>query len=208
MIQEIFTIGHSQHPLDTFLQMLSRYDITAVADVRSQPYSGVHPHFSREPLEEALKNHKIQYVFLGKELGGRTRDDTCYIGGQVDYERLAGTLEFKNGINRILRGMQLFRVVLLCAEKEPLHCHRSILVGRRLREHGVNVRHILENGDLEDHEQTIERLLTLLNISEPHMFLHDKQAIVSLAYQLQGEKIAFFAEQSITARQVRSKAGL
>jgi uncharacterized protein (DUF488 family) len=208
MIHEIFTIGHSQHSLDVFLQMLGRHDITAVADVRSQPYSGAHPHFSREPLEEALKNHRIQYVFLGKELGGRTRDDTCYIDGKLDYERLAETLEFKSGINRILRGMQLFKVVLLCAEKEPLYCHRCILVGRRLCEHGVNVRHILENGDLEDHEQTIERLLTLLNISEPHMFLHDKQAIVSLAYQLQGEKIAFSIERSITARQVQSKADL
>lgn len=190
MTKEIFTVGHSEHSLEGLFQLLQKHRIEAVADVRSQPYSKLHPHFNRESLERALKSNHVAYVFLGRELGGRTENDTCYVDGKIDYEILASTAEFQSGIDRVLRGIQRYRIALLCAEKDPLHCHRSILISRHLAERGVAVSHILGTGALENHQESLKRLLLTLNMSGPHMF-RDDQGVISLAYQLQGEKIGF-----------------
>jgi uncharacterized protein (DUF488 family) len=149
MEDAIYTVGHSTHPQERFINLLLSHGVTAVSDVRSKPYSRVNPQFNREQLKQALRMHEISYVFLGKELGARSDDPSCYEDGKVQYDRLAKTPLFESAIKRILIGSQKHRVALMCAEKEPLECHRTILVARHLVAAGAEVKHILADGRLE-----------------------------------------------------------
>ena len=97
---EVLTIGHSSHTIERFIELLCQHRVTAVADVRSSPYSQMHAHFNREALAAALKQEGIAYSFLGKELGGRPADKTCYENGRVQYRRVAATPIFRSGLDR------------------------------------------------------------------------------------------------------------
>src|ERR1051325_10744048 len=152
----VYTVGHSTHSIERFIELLTSTHVEAVSDVRSRPYSRMNPQFNREPLEKVLCGVGIKYVFLGKELGARSEDKSCYRNGQVQYDLLASTPLFKQGIDRIKDGARDYRVALMCAEKEPLECHRTILVARRLFEDGISITHILADGRLEEHSRTIE----------------------------------------------------
>jgi uncharacterized protein (DUF488 family) len=197
MTDTVYTIGHSTHSIETFIELLKSHDVSALADVRSRPYSRMNPQFNRENLKEALRNAQIQYVFLGKELGARSDDKSCYRSGQVQYDLLAQTELFKHGIDRVTKGAQVHRVALMCAEKEPLECHRTILVARKLYDDGLAVKHILANGHLEDHAETIERLITTQRIGGVDMF-RDREAVITDAYARQGNVIAYREESPET----------
>src|SRR5690242_9735719 len=132
MEQTVYTIGHSTHAIEKFIALLKSSQIEAVSDVRSWPHSRMNPQFNRETLKRSLREAGIKYVFLGKELGARSEDRGCYRNGQVQYDLLANTELFKQGIERVKEGAQKYRVVLMCAEKDPLDCHRTILVARKL----------------------------------------------------------------------------
>jgi uncharacterized protein (DUF488 family) len=134
-------------------------------------------------------------VFLGKELGARSDDKGCYQNGRVQYNLLAQTDLFRHGIDRVTKGARTHRVALMCAEKEPLDCHRTILVARSLYEHGLAVKHILADGRLEDHADTIERLIATQRVGGVDMF-RDKEAVITDAYNRQGEAIAYREETS------------
>jgi|SRR5947209_10271843 len=189
----VYTIGHSTHSIETFVGLLKRHDISVVSDVRSRPYSRTNPQFNREDLKGALKDAQIKYVFLGKELGARSEDESCYRNGQVQYDLLSKTDLFKRGIERVLEGASQFRIALMCAEKEPLDCHRTILVARALNELGVEIKHILGNGQIEDHTQAIERLINRLRMPGADMF-REHNAIVADAYARRGNEIAYREE--------------
>ena len=137
MAKCIYTIGHSTHTIKKFIELLQRYGITAVADVRSKPYSQMNPQFNRETLKIELGLSGISYVFLGKELGARTKNKSCYCNGRVQYELLAQTEEFQTGLQRLQEGTRSYQIALMCAEKDPLHCHRTILVSRHLLKKGI-----------------------------------------------------------------------
>ncbi len=111
----VFTVGHSTHSAAKVLELLRRNEITAIADVRSQPYSRMNPQFNREPMKDALKSAGISYVFLGRELGARSEDRSCYIDGKVQYDRLARTDLFQRGLARVVDGASRHRIALLCA---------------------------------------------------------------------------------------------
>jgi uncharacterized protein (DUF488 family) len=190
----IFTIGHSTHSLERFVSLLRGQDVTAVTDVRSMPYSRVAPHFSREPLEKGLKEFGIKYVFLGAELGARSNDPSCYQAGRVQYSRLAQTPLFRAGIDRVVRGADLYRIALMCSEREPLACHRTILIARVLSGLGISVKHILADGRVETHDAAIERLLRSVGLSD-HDFFKPKEALVAEALTRQEERIAYTDEK-------------
>ncbi len=155
----IFTIGHSNHSLDAFIELLIQHHITVLADVRSVPYSQFTPHFNREPLVAALKMLQIRYVYLGRELGGRSDDPDCYEDGRIRYERLAQTDRFREGIERVMRGAVEHRIVLMCSEKEPVDCHRTLLVAQSIDEQGMDIAHIHADGRLESHVDAMQRLV-------------------------------------------------
>jgi uncharacterized protein (DUF488 family) len=186
----VYTIGHSTHSIERFLVLLKASVITALGDVRSNPYSRMNPQFNRESLKESLQTVDIKYVFLGKELGARSEDKSCYRNGQVQYDLLSQTDLFKKGIQRVKDGARLYRIALMCAEKEPLECHRTILVARRLYEDGMCIKHILADGQVEEHARTIERLLAKLHIGEQDFFLTNDEITIE-AYRRQGSEIAY-----------------
>ena len=186
----LYTIGHSNYDMERFLELLLQHGIEAVCDVRSHPYSQYCPQFNREPLEVSLRQAGIRYAFFGKEFGARTDDVSCYRDGRVDYTRLAGTESFQSGVRRLKRAMETLTVALMCAEKDPLICHRTILVSRRLRPETDDIRHILETGEIETQQEAEYRLLQTLKIVYPDLF-HTEQELIEQAYDLQGEKIAY-----------------
>ncbi len=187
----IHTVGHSNHPIERFLGLLQPHGITAVADVRSTPYSRFNPQFRREKLQAVLAEVGIQYVFLGEELGARSQDPTCYdTDGRVSYTRLAKTTLFLKGIERLKAGMAAHRISLMCAEREPLECHRTILVSRELVRDGVAVTHILGDGSLETHAHAMQRLAANLKLTDTDLF-SDPADLIEQAYELQAARIAY-----------------
>lgn len=208
--KELFTIGHSNLSIEAFISLLQQHGITAVVDVRSHPYSRYLPHFNKSEVQVALQNAGIEYRFLGRELGARPNDPSCYVDGKAPYEKIAATQLFEQGIKRLLKGADNYRIALMCAERDPITCHRSILVCQQLRELDLNINHILTDGILESHEALEERLLKLhglskLETSEPkQLSLFDEPQLQEIldnqkpreeclkeAYKRQGDKIAY-----------------
>jgi len=187
---QLYTVGHSNHPIEKFIGLLTANGITAVADVRSRPFSRRHPQFNKERLAAQLMQHGIAYVFLGKELGARSEDPACYEDGKVQYPRLAATAAFKAGIERVLAGAEKFRVALMCAEKEPLDCHRTLLVSRALESTGVSIMHILADGSVEPQDKTMSRLIDLVGLSKQDLF-RERSDLIAAACELREDKIAF-----------------
>lgn len=186
----LYTIGHSNHPVEEFLRLLTATGITAVADVRSQPFSRRNPQFNKDRLATTLAGHGIAYVFLGKELGARTDDPSCYEGGRVQYPRLAATPLFKSGIDRLLTGAETYRVALMCAEKEPLNCHRTLLVSRALEKCDASIMHLLSDGSVEPQDQTMLRLVELVGLPKGDLFA-DREELIAAACKLREDKIAY-----------------
>src|SRR6516162_9586134 len=143
---ELLTIGHSNLAADRFVALLKDAGVTAVADVRSVPFSRWCPWFSGKALAERLAGEAIAYIALGDALGGRPRDPGLYRDGVADYEAMAARAEFAAGLQRVMDEMARHRVCLLCAEREPLDCHRCLLVGRALAERGLALGHIRGDG--------------------------------------------------------------
>ena len=172
----VFTIGHSNHALADFLKLLHHHAVEVVADVRSAPYSRFNPHFNREALRSGLRGAGIGYVYLGSELGGRSGDPACYRDGRICYERVARTSRFQSGLQRLAKGMGEHRVALMCAEKEPLHCHRTLLVGQALDAENVDIAHIHADGELESHAAAMDRLLASFGLHPQGDLLGESRA--------------------------------
>lgn len=189
-LQRIFTVGHSNHSLDTLVNLIQRHGVNALADVRSMPYSRFNPQFNRNDLEKALINYGISYVFLGLELGGRTEYTSCYRNGRVIYERVAKTELFLAGMDRLITGTTKYRIALMCAEKEPLNCHRTLLVAQGLHKLGIPVAHIHADGRVESHQDAMIRLLDLLGFPHEELF-RSREQIIEDALLTQQEKIAY-----------------
>lgn len=195
----VFTIGHSTHPQGRLMALLLEHGITVLCDVRSEPYSRVNPQFNREDLKRSLRERGIRYVFMGKELGARSRDEACYEDGKVQYDRIARTELFQRGLERIQKGIRDYRVVLMCAEKEPLECHRAILIARHLVRLGVDVQHIHADGKMENHSDALKRLLRMLNLQEQGMFQsHDE--LLADAYRRQEVRIAYDSTSALRGK--------
>jgi uncharacterized protein (DUF488 family) len=187
---KVLTIGHSTLPLGTFLAMLEKAGVTAVADVRSSPFSRRVPHYSRDEFRASLKEHGIKYVFLGKELGGRPRASDLYCDGVADYEKMALEPTFIKGIDRVISGAREHTIALMCSEHNPLDCHRCLLVGRALTERHVSVSHILNNGKVADHHEIEEKLLSLFGGTTDDMFATREERLRK-AYRLRSKNAAY-----------------
>src|SRR5262249_7885318 len=155
---DVFSIGHSNIPAERFLALLQRAGVNAVADVRCIPHSRFCPWFSQKPLAAALSAAGIGYSPMGAALGGRPRSDKLYREGVADYEAMAIEPEYVAGLDRLLEVATQSGVCLLCAEREPLDCHRCLLVARSLAQRGVAVGHILHDGSVETHAETERRV--------------------------------------------------
>lgn len=156
----VFTIGHSNHSLERFIELLQAHGVDEVVDVRSAPYSGYTTHFNHDFLKNALENKGIGYLFMGGKLGGRPVDRSCYdANGRVMYDKIAKTDAFNDGVKDLIRGVDERRIALMCSEKEPLECHRTLLVSYNLTQWSIAVQHVLVDGELESHDEAMNRLM-------------------------------------------------
>lgn len=203
-MDKLFTIGHSNHQEARFIELLEMHDITALCDVRSSPYSRYNPQYNRELLQSALKRRGIAYVFLGSELGPRSDDPACYVDGKVQYSRLAATEIFRSGIERLWAGMKKYRVAIMCAEKDPITCHRMILICRALRKEPIEIEHILEDGSLEGLRHSEQRMLLELRLPQLRLF-ENPESLIQRAYDTQGERIAFVRTEGEQDREEESE---
>lgn len=193
MHNTLHTIGHSTHTIEQFLSLLRKHRIQVVCDVRSKPYSQHNPQFNRESLKERLRDAGISYLFLGKELGARSDNPACYINGKVQYNYLVDEPTFKEGLRRLRAGVQKYRVTLMCAERDPLTCHRTILVCRELRADDLSINHILADGSIETNNAAERRLMAMVNI-RPDMLANEPECIEQ-AYEIQANNIAYVVPQ-------------
>jgi uncharacterized protein (DUF488 family) len=133
-LNTIYTIGHSRHPLERFVELLRQHQIEVLVDVRSVPYSKHAPQYRKHELEQAVEAQGVTYLHLGEELGGMPR---------------ASEPEFRAGLTRLMGLAEENHVVIMCAEEDPARCHRSALIAPALRERGVAVVHIRGDGRLQ-----------------------------------------------------------
>jgi uncharacterized protein (DUF488 family) len=186
----VYTVGHSNHPIETFLDLLSPHGIDLVVDVRSRPHSRFNPQYNRERLAASLAAVGTEYLFLGAELGARSTDPECYIGDRADYALISRTPAFERGIGRVLGEAVRRTVALLCAEKDPLDCHRAILVCPALAVRGIGASHIRGDGRLEGGDDFEDRLMAAMGQGDPDLF-QDRAIRVSEAYRRRGIAIAY-----------------
>ncbi len=186
----VYTIGHSNHTLDVFLGLLTKHNVTALVDVRTSPYSRYCPWFSKDFLKPELEKAGIRYLFFGPEFGARRSEEECYVNGKVDFELVRNTRLFQQGIKRLHEGTQEFQIALMCAEKDPIDCHRTILVARSLSCEGFNVKHILADGTLESMDSVTARVMKAAKIEANNLFCSVSE-LQADAYRLIGNKVAW-----------------
>ncbi len=174
----IKTIGHSNQPIDRFVGLLKAGGVEVLVDVRSTPYSRRFPQFGRERLTASLAAADILYRYEGSALGGKP-------DGGASYDDLAGRPAFAGALDRLVQGAADATLCLMCAEKEPLDCHRTVLVSRRLAERGVAIEHLLADGRSEPHRAIEEKLLARNDPDGPDLFTkqEDRAALLARAYQ-------------------------
>ena len=186
----IFTVGHSAHLREHFKALLVRFSINVVLDVRSSPYSRRYPQYNRNALKGWLLDIGIQYTFAGSALGGRPTSPSLYVNGKADYLQMAESTLFREGLRRVATAARSYRVVLMCAEADPLECHRFLLIGRALHEGGLDVQHILPSGGVERHAVTEDRLLRATGVLQ-RGFFDDGSDALARAYILQAARAAY-----------------
>ena len=194
MAVEVLTIGHSTLSYERFFALLRQACVTAVADVRTAPFSRHFPHFNRDTLRNELRQDNVAYVFLGEELGGRPNSERFYCDGVADYEKMAETADFLRGLERVIEGAKKYRIAMMCSEHDPLDCHRCLLVGRALRERGIIVRHILGSGKIVDHQEIEDKLMQMSGKSDIDLFEPPARRLAA-AYRDRSMKVAFSKRQ-------------
>ncbi len=187
----LFTVGHSTHPFTHFAQLLRMNGITAIADVRSAPYSRYNPQFNRETLKAALESVGIAYSHLGPQLGAHREEPESYgPGGLVDFTKTALTPAFLEGVQRIKTGLQRYSIAMMCAERDPLTCHRNLLITRFIRDELTEIQHVCGDGSIETQEQLESRILAECKLPQRDLF-RSREDLVTLAYDMLARKNAF-----------------
>lgn len=187
---QVLSIGHSTLDYEQFVARLKTAGVTAIADVRTSPFSRNFAHFNRDILKDALASDGISYVFLGRELGGRPKGEEYYTDGIADYEKMAKSNLFQKGLERVEQGARKYRIAMMCSERSPLDCHRCLLVGRALEERGVSVGHLLPDGEVVAQSGIEEQLLAMAGKQEDDMFASPAERLND-AYWVRARKVAF-----------------
>lgn len=203
-MQKLYTIGHSVHSVERFVDMLNKYDINCLIDVRSTPYSRFAPQYNISEIKKVLQNNQKQYIFMGEEFGARRSDTALYdSSGVLDFNKVIKSSLFQSGFKRVKTGLDKgFNIAFMCTEKDPIDCHRSILVGRAFDDEKFDVSNIHEDGSAETQEELIERLLNhyFPNRNQANIFdflegEKKREDLVHEAYILRNKDIAYKLEE-------------
>ena len=199
---KLYTVGHSSHTQEAFLQLLQENDVDSIVDVRSVPASKFAPQFNQDALESFLRHHGMTYYFFGHEFGAR-RTDAFNSDGQVDFELAVNTNLFQQGVERLRPLLSNRHVALMCSEANPLECHRFALVARYFHEHDVEVEHILKDASTISHnsleQEMVKQYLTarkpqLADVDE--LFgTYTREDQLRDAYRLKNKEIGYRVKQ-------------
>ncbi len=164
----LFTIGHTNHTHEEFIRLLKQYNINYLLDVRSTPYSKFTDQFNREVICKVLMDNGISYNYMGKYFGARQEDRSLYTPeGYLDFEKMRASERFKIGLQNVKKGLNSGNnIALMCTEKDPFDCHRTIMVSRGFELEGIAVSHIHSDGHLESQEEINRRLIKNLEKAE------------------------------------------
>jgi uncharacterized protein (DUF488 family) len=194
----IYTIGHSNHRIDYFKELLDAYKIDCLIDVRSMPASAYNPQFNKDSLNNYLKHYKINYLHFGEEFGARhTEKDLLDDFGKVDFDKVRKTEKFLSGVNRLKIGLSKeFKIALMCSEAEPFDCHRFSMISYYLVRNGFDVKHILKDKSIIDNSELEKRLLKKYEKAIPKPTLFDSKVLslieqLNLAYRLRNMEVAY-----------------
>jgi uncharacterized protein (DUF488 family) len=201
---DLFTIGHSNIPAPRFTAILRAAGADAIADVRSMPVSRFCPWFSAKNLAPLLAGETMSYLFFGDLLGGRPHDPSLYCDGIADYDAMARQPSFQAGLDHLLRDAGRHRLCLMCSEREPLDCHRCLLVTRALAARGASVGHILYDGAIEPHAITEQRLLQLAD-ADNDLFASGQQEQLAAAYRRRSRGVAYRIKKAANAATMRKE---
>ncbi len=195
MTAAVYTVGCSNHSLEAFLALLCMHQVHAVADVRSMPYSRFTPQFNAPALKAGLVAAGLFYIPMGEEFGARRKESDAYLDGKVDFARVKALPLFQQGIERVRAGREReVRIALMCTEKDPIDCHRFVLVSRNLEKAlGLPINHILSDGSLEATASVEDRMMKKAGL-QLDMFNPDREPLVEEAYRIIGAQIAFSEE--------------
>lgn len=193
----IYTVGHSNHSIDYFLELLRSFAISCVVDVRSIAASAYNPQFNKEPLSHFLRANDISYTHFGREFGARHREpELLDREGKVDFEKVQQTEAFRRGIEKLRQGVEEgYTLALLCSEAEPFDCHRFAMVSVALVREGFEVLHILKDKTVKANSELEERLLKHYEkkIPRPNLYEPDitREDQIAAGYRLRNRDIGF-----------------
>jgi uncharacterized protein (DUF488 family) len=199
----IFTIGHSTHEFEYFVSLLNKYGVNCLIDVRSAPYSRMAPQFNKDVFSPALSHYDIMYAHFEEEFGARhTRPSLLDENGKVDFEKVRATEKFKDGLQRLKKGLELgYKIALMCSEANPLDCHRFALISYQLVKQGLAVKHILKDGEVIENSELENQLLEKYQKKLPQSTLFEtvtREMQIEAAYKLRGKAIAFSALKALS----------
>lgn len=200
MVDTVFTIGYSGIKINDFITMLIRKNISLVIDVRSLPYSRYYSDYNKENLYNILKKNGIYYRNYAIEFGARQENLQYYPRGYLDFEMFAKSDNFLTGVDKLKKSMeQDYTFVLMCSEKDPLMCHRAILVSRAFHVAGYNVQHLLYNNKIVTQIDLEERLLNKFFPDRNQISLFTNtlspQEYIDEAYRKQNANIGYSIEE-------------
>ncbi len=162
IINSIYTIGYTAFSINEFIETIKHYNINCVIDVRSSPFSNYYSDYNKDALERTLKQHNILYRNYANEFGARQTNSDFYSGDIVDFDKFIKSTQFLQGVSKIKKGIECgYNFVLMCAEKDPIKCHRSIMLGKGFSNSSFEVKHIISKNELESQKELEQRLLEM-----------------------------------------------
>jgi len=186
-VNEIYTIGYVSYTLEEMIKVLRTFGISCLIDVRSSPYSAYYKQFDRDILSKELQDAGIIYRNYAYEFGARQEDPRFYSEeGYLDFDLFTHSEQFNEGVEKVRKGMDLgYKIALMCAEKDPMTCHRAIMIGKNLKEQGFRVCHILYPDQIETQEEMEQRA-----IGNQLSFFPEEERIADF-YREQNRKIGY-----------------
>lgn len=201
----LFTVGHSQHTPDYFVTLLKKYNINYVLDVRSTPYSKYAEQFDKEIVSALLEKVDIKYSFMGNFFGARPVEVSLYSDeGYLDFERVTQSDRFNKGMKNVILGLEHEnRIALMCTEKDPIDCHRAIMISRAFDKNEFEVNHILPNGGIQTQKELDNRLLDIYFPDRRQLSIFNYENVmseeeyISQAYRKRNEEIGYQIERKL-----------
>lgn len=190
----IYTIGHSTHAIEYFLELLLHHHVTCVVDVRSLAASRFNPQYNRKSLAASLNKNGITYLHFGEEFGARQIDPTLLDDdGRVDFEKVRSSKKFASGVERISKGIKEgYVMALMCSEADPLSCHRFSMISAAIKEY--DILHILKDKSVISQDDLEHKLLKAYadKLPKPDIFhTISLETQLRIAYRLLNKSVAY-----------------